>query len=245
MNNTNITNTTLTLNGGGEYYGSVASRGQIMITFSTHTQIYNSSFTDVNAPTTATTADPNTLPAIIVLYRSTLYISECHFTGNHISAIRGDASNITVSGNVTFSSNRALAGTAFILSQDSVLSLAEESHTYFLNNRAANIGGVFYIVTNMNYILYHSIDDALIKNTKCFLHIEGSRSQERLTFVNNSAGKGGDILYGGQVALGWMESGIVLTALRTHPTYPRMACLSYPLTHHEFASAMKWESLTA
>ena len=202
MNNTYITNTMLTLNGRGDYYGGIVSSGQVMITLSTHIQIYNSSFTDVNAPTTATTADPNSQPAIIVLYQSTLHISECHFTGNHISAIRGGESNIIVSGNLTFSSNRAFAGTAFILSQDSVLSLAENSHMYFINNHAFNSGGVFYIVNNMNYTLFHSIDDALLKYAKCFLHIEGSRSQERLTFVNNSAGIGGDILYGGDVAFG-------------------------------------------
>ena len=202
MNNTYITNIMLTFNGRGDYYGGVVSSGQVMITLSAHTQIYNSSFTDVNAPTTATTADPNSQPAIIVLYRSTLHISECHFTGNHISAIRGGESNIIVSGNLTFSSNRAFAGTAFILSQDSVLSLAENSHMYFINNHACNSGGMFYIVNNMNYTLFHSINDALLKYAKCFLHIEGSRSQERLTFVNNSAAMGGDILYGGDMAFG-------------------------------------------
>ena len=161
-NNTYITNTMLTFNGRGDYYGGVVSSGQVMITLSAHTQIYNSSFTDVNAPTTATAADPNSQPAIIVLYQSTLHISECHFTGSHISAIRGGASNITVSGNLVFSGNTAFAGTAFILAQDSVLSLAENSHMYFINNHASNSGGVFYIVNNMNYTLFHSIDDALL-----------------------------------------------------------------------------------
>ena len=207
INNTCITNTTLTLNGWDKYHGSVMSSGQVVIILSTYTQINDSSFTDVEASTTATTADPNSQPAIIVLYQSTLHISECHFTGNHISAIRGDASNITVSGILTFSSNKAFAGTAFILSMDSVLSLAEKSHVYFLNNRATNIGGVFYVVTDMYYIVYHLNvnnyeNNGLLKNTKCFLHIEGSRSQERLTFVNNSAAMGGDILYGGDVAFG-------------------------------------------
>ena len=72
MNNIYITNIMLTFNGRGDYYGGVVSSGQVMITLSAHTQIYNSSFTDVNASTTATTADPNSQPAIIVLYQSTL-----------------------------------------------------------------------------------------------------------------------------------------------------------------------------
>ena len=44
--------------------------------------------------------------------------------------------------------------------------------------------------------------DTWSRSTNCFLHIEGSRSQQRFAFVNNTAGEGGDILYGGQVQLG-------------------------------------------
>ena len=39
--------------------------------------------------------------------------------------------------------------------------------------------------------------------TKCFVRVEGNRSHTRLTFINNTAEKGGDVLYGGLVALGW------------------------------------------
>ena len=39
--------------------------------------------------------------------------------------------------------------------------------------------------------------------TKCFIRVEGRRSDTRLVFVNNTAEKGGDVLYGGLVALGW------------------------------------------
>ena len=35
------------------------------------------------------------------------------------------------------------------------------------------------------------------------MHVEGSRSHARFTFINNTAGKGGDVLYGGLVALGY------------------------------------------
>ena len=66
MNNTYITNIMLTFNGRGDYYGGVVSSGQVMITLSAHTQIYNSSFTDVNAPTTASTADPCNNCALLI-----------------------------------------------------------------------------------------------------------------------------------------------------------------------------------
>ena len=43
----------------------------------------------------------------------------------------------------------------------------------------------------------------ITSKTQCFVHVEGSRSYPRLTFINNTAGKGGDILYGGLAALGY------------------------------------------
>ena len=39
--------------------------------------------------------------------------------------------------------------------------------------------------------------------TKYFIRVEGSRSDTRLVFMNNTAWKGEDVLYEGLVALGW------------------------------------------
>ena len=50
---------------------------------------------------------------------------------------------------------------------------------------------------------HHTIGSLTTSGTKCFIRVEGSRSDTRLVFVNNTAGKGGDVLYGGLVALGW------------------------------------------
>ena len=120
---------------------------------------------------------------------------------NNISALRAQESNITVSGNLIFSGNRAFDGTAFVLISGSILTSVENSHIYFLNNHATNTGGVFYITNDSMYlIMYH--DDEYYSRSTCFLNTEGSRSQTRFTFVNNSAVKGGDVLYGGHVAFG-------------------------------------------
>ena len=184
--------------------------GYILILSSSSTIIINSSFTGfVAAPNVASSADPTTHPAVIVLYDSSLYISKCNFTGNNISAVKAYASNITSAGDLILSNNRANAGTAFILVQKSILRLAENSHIHFSNNHAINIGGIFYITDNMNklengvltYFFFDVTNHPLLHST-CFLNVEGKRSQVRMTFVNNSAGKGGDILYGGHVALG-------------------------------------------
>ena len=199
-NNTYMTKTTATLNGCFIQY-IWDSPGQVVMLSSINTLIYNTSFTEVSAQClySTSTTFPQSPPAVIVLYWSMLLVSECDFTRNNISAMVAHASNITVSGGLTFSNNTAFAGTAFILVKDSILTSAENSHIYFLNNRATNIGGVFHITSNSMYLVSYG---TVYPTNTCFLNIEGSRFQSRFTFANNSAGIGGDILYGGQVAFG-------------------------------------------
>ena len=166
---------------------------QIPIWFSTNTLIHNTSFANINPLNSEGTTNPSTLPVIIALYQSTLEISECSFKQNHISAVRAHASNVTISGNVIFSNNTVILGAAFILVQGSIIILLENSHIYFENNYATNTGGVFYISSN-DYVY---LGDTFYNRT-CFLHVK-DRSELRFHFLNNSAGVGGDILYGGQV----------------------------------------------
>jgi len=104
-----------------------------------------------------------------------------------------------VYGTVTFSNNTAFAGPAFVLSGGSILTPTKKCHIYFVNNHATNVGGVIY-VTN-NYVHY---DKEGFKWSTCFLKPGGEliRIWKKFTFVNNSAGKGGDILYGGEILIG-------------------------------------------
>ena len=197
MENTHITKTTATRNA---LHVLENDMGQI-VTYYTTTLISDTSFTDTHSPSMFSTTDPKNLPTVILLYHSTLHISGCNFTGNSISAVRAHSSNVTVSGTVTFSNNTAFAGPAFVLSDGSILISEKNSHTYFLNNHASNIGGVFYITNN--YVQYNFSE---FKRNTCFLKIDGTSIQTRFTFVNNSAGKGGDILYGGKILFGLEET---------------------------------------
>lgn len=96
------------------------------------------------------------LPAVIALYKSTLHLNMCDFVGNNVSAVRAIASNVTVSGDLMFSSNRAFTGTAFVLMYGSVLTSAENSHISFLNNHATNTGGVLYITNDKTYLVWNT-----------------------------------------------------------------------------------------
>ena len=198
--NTLMTKVAAIHNGGINSRGGVFD-GEVVIVSSKSIQIFNTSFTDVPAQRAYSTEDPASLPAVIILYHSPLHLSGCDFTRNNISAIKAYDSPITVSGDLTFSNNSAFAGTAFALTYGSVLNSIENSCIYFLNNHATNIGGVFYLASKIIQAILYNIDAYYPQNI-CFLHTQGKRSQKRFIFANNSAGKGGDILYGGQVALG-------------------------------------------
>ena len=168
---------------------------QISVGSCTEIVIENSSFVDINAQRSVSTTNPSTLSVIIGVFSSTLEISECSFKQNHISTVRAHESNITLSGNVLFSNNTAVFGTAFILDRGSIIRLVRNTNVIFENNYATNAGGVFYIGLND----YSYLGDTS-SHRKCFLNTPVDRSQIQFTFVNNSAGLGGDILYGGQVA---------------------------------------------
>ena len=182
-------------------------------------------FSNMDAPSTASsTSEPTSQPAVISLYSSTLNITDCAFTRNKISSIKTIGSNITMSGEVLFHNNTAYLGTVLISAKNSLLITTDYSNIDFQNNYAINYGGVFYITTEESYQTSMSLQDIvpsspnnyinnygswevdaslITSRTECFVSVEGSRSHTRLTFINNTAGKGGDVLYGGLVALGY------------------------------------------
>ena len=180
----------------------------------TDTILKDTVFSNMDAPSTASSAsEPTSLPAIITLYSSTLIINDCTFTRNNISSIKTIGSNVIMSGKVLFHNNTASSGTVLIFAKNSLLITTDNSNIYFINNHAMHFGGVFYITTEESYETSMSLQDIMeynqgdgsliVSRTECFVRVEGSRSHARLTFINNTAGLGGDVLYGGLVALGY------------------------------------------
>ena len=179
----------------------------------TNIVLNDTSFSNMYAPTASSGAsEPTSLPAVITLYNSTLIIRDCNFTRNNISSIKTIGSNVTMCGKVLFHYNTASSGTVLIFAKNSLLIPTDDSNIQFENNHAINYGGVFYIETEESYGTSMSLQDIVSENdigtrttstTECFVRVEGSRSHARLTFINNTAGRGGDVLYGGFVALGY------------------------------------------
>ena len=192
-------------------------------------------FSEVDASTTITNTDPDSLPAIIELYDSSLNISECNFTRNNISSVKAFNSSIIVSGDMLFSDNTAISGTVFNLRKRSTLTLQRDAHIFLKNNHATNNGGVFYIATEeikeksltlADVLEENFIGSVIATHTECFLHVEGSKSQKRMEFVNNTAEKGGDVLYGGLVALGWDEDWNCLFTFKNTSDFTEQSSLS-------------------
>ena len=84
-----------------------------------------------------------------------------------------------------------------ILFHNNSLSLSENSRMTFIGNRAIDTGGAVYVVTRISYALRDFVLDDYMICTNCFLSLHGiSNSVKQLIFTNNSAGQGGDVVYG-------------------------------------------------
>ena len=202
---TNIAMRNVSVNNNGYAGISILSQSQL--------QLEDSVFSDVfPLPTPSISAVPATeLQTIVQVIESTFIVKNCNFTGNKITSIRAFGSKIRVQGDILFADNQALVGTALHLSHSSVLVISETSTIKFESNHAVNYGGSVYIDTEERYGESAFIQNTSIfaftplvtTNTRCFIQVEGDRSQARLIYVNNTAGRGGDVVYGGLVALGY------------------------------------------
>ena len=195
----------------------VEERGISLMNCKESISLEDSVFLNVSSSSTpnhGSGTDPSTLAVIITLDNSFLTVKNCNFTRNSLSSVKVMNSTIRVLGKVIFSNNSALSGTAFIFERSSKLIISDDSYIIFRNNHASQYGGAILVHTEEMQGTSMSLHDVLVQNfespivilqTECFVHVEGSRLDAKLIFMNNTAGKGGDVLYGGLVALGYDE----------------------------------------
>ena len=166
----------------------------------------NSTFSNIHSTSHSTPATDYIMqPTIILLIDTSITLYDCAFLKNSISSITAINSSITLEGNLVFSDNQALLGAVFLLTGSSKLSVSESCVATFHNNSAIDYGGVFYIITEETPTSSITLTDenSIVSVTNCFFHVENRSLDTRLYFSGNTAGKGGDVLFGGQVALGW------------------------------------------
>ena len=87
-----------------------------------------------------------------------------------------------------------------IFIHNNTFSLSENSTATFVGNRAVDTGGAIYIVTSTFEVASHFGLSGYIVCTNCFLSLDDYINYDnQLIFTNNSAGQGGDVLYGGRI----------------------------------------------
>ena len=152
--------------------------------------------------------------AIVSIQETDLTLRDCVFINNNITSIQAIRAPIDLHGNIVFANNRALNGAVFVLAKHSSITTFSDTNVTFQNNSAVNYGGVFYIITQERYSACKSLfdiqTDAQVGSqsrveTVCFIttQLQAVRSEKKLSFSGNTAGKGGDVLFGDSVASGW------------------------------------------
>ena len=177
-------------------YTKNSFRGIVLYNCSNVT-IGQSNFT--NIPSFDTASDVAFQPAVITLYYSegNIVIRDCSFEANNITALTVVQSKVRISGNVNFTGNTAHRGAAMTFTQGGKMIVSEDSHITFKNNYARITGGAIYLTTTYAKTQIYRRRDSLKVSTECFIQVEGGYTQHHLTFLNNTAGLGGNELYGG------------------------------------------------
>ena len=148
------------------------------------------------------TIDITQQPAVLQIINSQVDTANCSFENNNITPLKLRQSFLTVSGNLNFTNNTAFRGGAMIFIHNNTFFLSENSTATFVGNRAVDTGGAIYIVTStyeVNVASRFSLSGYIVC-TNCFLGLDDYINYEnQLIFSNNSAGQGGDVLYGGRL----------------------------------------------
>ena len=134
---------------------------------------------------------PAWLSIVALSESSNINFSDCSFENNDITALRATCSQFTVSGVLQFTGNRAKIGGAIVFDFGSTMKLFQNSSIFFIDNHASFHGGAIYLQARGDF---SSCDN--VSYPKCFLQLEEHDSDKALIFVNNSAEKGGDVMYG-------------------------------------------------
>ena len=136
----------------------------------------------------------------VFLDNSTLYAEGNISFIDNIANNRGGAiyaldSDIQLSGNACFENNKAQSGGAIVFDGDSTISWLAPVVTHFIRNEAEEDGGALLFL-DPNSITVCENQTTLEK--PCFFNLSNFY-ETQLYFIENSAGHGGSVLYGGAI----------------------------------------------
>ena len=129
----------------------------------------------------------------LVLFTSSIHITNSTFTNNALGAITATSSTIAFNGMVRFENNTSIdTGGAIQLLSGSAMILAAPSNLTFVQNSAPAYGGAIYTA---------SCDQTLLTSSPCFfdiVDINGTLANPgvHMTFLNNTVDISGSVIYG-------------------------------------------------
>ena len=134
----------------------------------------------------------------LILTNVHLIVKDSTFSDSTSTAIMLFSSTLTIVGHVRFHNNKGFQGGALML-VGTVLEISREANLLFQENHAANTGGAIFVVHPQMMINSHGF------YSSCFyqlLDYDSTDSNYSIKFINNSAAKGGDHIYGASLKSG-------------------------------------------
>ena len=179
------------------------------------TRLY-ASIIDFKAVMNITTLWCNFIESIMIMTNVNLNIKNSNFLNSTKTTVSLYSSTVTLVGNVRFVRNRGYLGGALML-VGTTMKLANGSKVYFRENHATETGGAIHVVYPATIIETHRYQSS------CFyqlLDYYSNHSTYSLQFINNTAKKGDDHIFGASLKSYCLASS-VCTCLHSYTSLDR------------------------
>ena len=117
---------------------------------------------------------------------------DCEFYNNLGTPINADGSFLQFSGDIVFRNNTGYNGGAMSFTGGSYVYISNNTNVTFENNRAENAGGAVFVDQNTDYCFFR---ERYRDSCNCSYDLPFN-----LSFINNTAQKGGDAIYGADIS---------------------------------------------
>ena len=137
------------------------------------------------------------IESALVLMNVYLTIKDSTFSDSTSTAIMLFSSTLTVVGNVIFHNNKEYQGAALML-VGTVMNIARDANLLFLENYAEDTGGAIFVMYPQTMTNAHSYVSLCFYQLLDFEYYPDIYS---INFINNTATKGGDHIYGASLLI--------------------------------------------
>ena len=191
-------------------HASINGSGQIVVEDSAVLSLEDTVISNVHSLFVA--PEINMQGIIVALNQYILTVKNCFFFGNQVSSIVITDTVVVIEDTVVFENNSATVGGAFVLLGTSAVEFRGEGNIIFRNNHVTHYGAAFYVIPRSVFEWSIEIENLIYSIgifsrtlvSSCFIYTQTPRPETvRLTFINNTAEKGGDVLYGKLVSTGY------------------------------------------